>query len=55
MLAALEALEPGEGYELITPFVPEPMLEKVRALGFDAWSEPREAGVYLTTFHRSQG
>ena len=55
VLAALEALEPGEGYELITPFVPEPMLEKVRALGFDAWSEPREAGVYLTTFHRSQG
>jgi len=52
VLAALEKLEPGHGYELIAPFVPEPMLEKVRALGFDAWTEPRKPGEFLTTFHR---
>ena len=33
------ALQPGEIYEIITPFPPMPMIEKLTALGFEImWS-----------------
>ena len=36
VLAAVAALAPGQAHRLITPFVPAPLLDKVRAQGQDA-------------------
>ncbi|HEX7411266.1 MAG TPA: DUF2249 domain-containing protein [Bacteroidales bacterium] len=35
----IASFAPGEIYELITPFPPTPLIEKVKNLGFEAYSE----------------
>jgi len=45
VLAAVAALAPGQAHVLVTPFVPAPLLDKVRAQGLQVWTEsagPRE-------------
>lgn len=42
-------LNPGEIFEIITPFPPMPMIEKMTAAGFDSFSEQVE-GVFHTYF-----
>ena len=42
-------LQPGEIYEVITPFPPMPMIEKLEASGFEAYSEQME-GLFHTYF-----
>jgi uncharacterized protein (DUF2249 family) len=42
----------GEIYEIITPFPPMPMIEKLEALGFESFSEQTEEGPYHTYFLR---
>ena len=44
------ALQPGEIFEIITPFPPTPMIEKMAAAGFDSFSEPGEDGMFHTCF-----
>jgi uncharacterized protein (DUF2249 family) len=44
------SLNPGEIYEIITPFPPMPMIEKLTALGFASFSEQDEAALYHTFF-----
>lgn len=36
----LQALAPGDVYELVTPFVPAPLLDVARRKGFRAWTAP---------------
>jgi hypothetical protein len=49
-LAAL----PDKGiYELVTPFVPAPLIDMARGRGFEAWSAPPDAGIYRTFFRRA--
>jgi uncharacterized protein (DUF2249 family) len=43
-------LNPGEIYEIITPFPPMPMIEKLNAKGFESFSEQDESGLYHTCF-----
>jgi uncharacterized protein (DUF2249 family) len=43
-------LNPGEIYEIITPFHPMPMIEKLNAKGFENYSETDDAGLYHTCF-----
>ena len=43
-------LDAGEIYEIITPFPPMPMIEKLNALGFESYSEKDEEGIYHTFF-----
>ncbi len=45
-----EALNPGEIFEIITPFSPVPMIEKMEALGFDTFSGKDEEGMFHTYF-----
>jgi len=40
VMAAVAALEPGQAHILVTPFVPAPLLDKVRAQGLQVWTEP---------------
>ena len=43
-------LQPGEIFEIITPFKPTPMIEKMEAAGFETFSEVRDDGMYRTCF-----
>ena len=44
------ALLPGEIYEIITPFPPAPMIEKMAAAGFETHTEAGEDGMFHTFF-----
>ncbi len=44
-------LNPEEIYEIITPFPPMPMIEKIEATGFDTYVEQQEE-VFKTYFHK---
>ncbi len=50
VLAALKQLQPGEGYALVTPFTPAPMIDQARNLGFQSWTQQRGPEDFLTTF-----
>ncbi len=45
-------LQPGDIYEIITPFQPAPMIEKMAAAGFSTHSEPAPDGMHHTFFRR---
>jgi hypothetical protein len=45
-------LNPGEIYEIITPFPPMPMIEKLTSIGFKSFSEQDESGLFHTFFLR---
>jgi uncharacterized protein (DUF2249 family) len=44
------ALQPGEVFEIITPFPPAPMIEKMGAAGYQAHSEAGGDGMFHTYF-----
>ncbi|MFZ4522369.1 MAG: DUF2249 domain-containing protein [Bacteroidales bacterium] len=44
------ALQPGEIFEIITPFPPTPMIEKMAAAGFQTHSEAGDDGMFRTCF-----
>lgn len=50
VLAALQRLQPGQGYALVSPFNPVPMIEKAANLGYRAWTQERGPGEFLTVF-----
>lgn len=39
VMAAVAALTPGQAHILVTPFVPAPLLDRVRAQGLQVWTE----------------
>ena len=43
-------LQTGEIYELITPFLPAPLIERVAAQGFDCWSDKRSDDHFINYF-----
>ncbi|HTX88813.1 MAG TPA: DUF2249 domain-containing protein [Bacteroidales bacterium] len=45
-------LSAGEIYEIITPFIPSPMIEKVTATGFDAFVKQEGPAEVRTYFHK---
>jgi hypothetical protein len=45
-------LNSGEIYEILTPFPPAPMIEKMNELGFDSYSAQDETGLFHTCFLR---
>ncbi|WP_242360044.1 DUF438 domain-containing protein [Anaeromyxobacter sp. SG17] len=55
IMQELAVLAPGDVFELVTPFVPDPLLERARAVGCVAHSEPGGAGVVRTFFTRAAG
>jgi hypothetical protein len=50
VLEGVSALAPGEVYELITPFVPGPLIQLVRQRGFDAYVSSEQPGECYTYF-----
>jgi len=45
-----EALNPGDIFEIITPFPPAPMIEKMSAAGFETHSQAGENGMFHSYF-----
>jgi uncharacterized protein (DUF2249 family) len=50
VMREVDSLNPGEIYEIITPFPPVPMIENLNAKGFESFSEQDESGLYHTYF-----
>jgi uncharacterized protein (DUF2249 family) len=50
VLSECRALKAGEIYELITPFLPAPLIENARKQGLRAWSREEGEDVYRTYF-----
>jgi hypothetical protein len=50
VLSECRDLKSGEIYELITPFLPAPLIEKVEDQGLAAWAREEERGVFRTYF-----
>ena len=48
----LRELADGQTYELITGFVPAPMIDWVRGRGYQAWSTEEAGGLVRTYIHR---
>ena len=53
VMEGLEKLQPGQGYALVTPFPPAPLIVKAQQAGFEAFTEEPGPGEYRTTFRRS--
>jgi hypothetical protein len=45
-------LSPGEVYEIITPFPPSPMIEKMTADGFETHTESAADGMFHSYFRK---
>jgi len=50
VLTGVAELKPGEIYELVTPFLPAPLIERVVAQGFDNWSEKKAEDHFVNYF-----
>lgn len=56
VLNDIKGFQAGEIYELVTPFLPAPLIERVMAQGFDCWSvkEGEETFVSYFTLRKSE-
>ncbi|MEZ5197411.1 MAG: hypothetical protein R2764_13760 [Bacteroidales bacterium] len=46
----LKSWQTGKIYELITPFLPAPLLDKVKDLGFEVWTAKENDGLCRNYF-----
>jgi uncharacterized protein (DUF2249 family) len=53
VLQEIATLSPGEIYEIITPFIPEPMIERITAMNFDVFVSQKGPAEVRTYFHKS--
>lgn len=52
IVATVASLEPDENLIVITPFLPSPLIERLRSEGFDARPERLSDGSWRTHFVR---
>jgi hypothetical protein len=52
VLRSLDALAAGDAFELVTPFVPAPIVDLARQRGFHTWSSLEAPGLARTWFAR---
>ncbi len=50
VMRELKKLKQDEIYELITPFMPAPLMDMAKKLGFRVWSKPEKEAVFRTFF-----
>lgn len=48
----VDALKPGEGLAIIAPFLPAPLIEKLRSEDFSTRAEPQPDGSWVAYFWR---
>lgn len=49
---SVDTLKPGEGLAVIAPFLPSPLIEKLRGENFASRVEPQPDGSWVTYFWR---
>ena len=49
---SVDALELGDGLAIVAPFLPSPLIEKLRAEGFESRVEPLPDGSWVVYFWR---
>jgi uncharacterized protein (DUF2249 family) len=49
----IDALKSGEGLAVIAPFLPSPLIEKLRSEGYASRVEPQPDGSWVTYFWRN--
>lgn len=54
VMKELAALEDGKIYELITPFIPAPLIDATKKKGFKTWVQEIEEGLVKTSFIREK-
>lgn len=52
VLTDIRDLAAGDIYELVTPFLPAPLIERVVDQGFDAWSKKEAEDIIRTYFYK---
>ena len=52
VLEDLETFKPGSIYELITPFLPSPLHQKVKALGWECWVKKESDTLFRNYFYK---
>lgn len=52
VMGHLRQWEEAGMYELITPFLPAPLIDKVKEMGFDAWTKKESETLYRNYFIR---
>lgn len=50
----VDALKPGQGIAIISPFLPSPLIEKLQSEGFTSRVEPQPDGSWVTYFSREE-
>ena len=50
VLTGVGDIQPGDIYELVTPFMPAPLIERVVAQGFDTWSDKKSEDHFINYF-----
>ena len=50
VLEDLANFEAGDIYELVTPFLPAPLLDKVKAQGFECWTKKENDNLFRNYF-----
>ena len=48
----VDALNPGKGLVIVAPFLPSPLIERLRAEGFDSRVERGDGGSWIVYFWR---
>lgn len=48
VMAAVRKLAPGQIYAIVTPFTPAPMIDTVRAAGFETWTTQAGSERFIT-------
>ena len=54
VLESVKDLKPGEIFELTTPFLPAPLIERVVAQGFDNYAEKKAEDHFINYFLKKQ-
>jgi hypothetical protein len=52
VMATVAGLGPADGFVLVSPFLPSPLIERLQGDGFHAAPERRGDGAWQTTFTR---
>jgi len=52
VMGDLRTWQPGNIYELITPFLPAPMIDKVKEQGFETWTKKEDASLFRNYFYK---
>jgi hypothetical protein len=50
----VDALKPDEGIAIIAPFLPSPLIEKLRNENFESRVEPQPDGSWITYFWKEK-